>query len=310
MRSDEFRDAVNTLWPLVSPVDLVESMYAQAEGPLHREPGSGWTAADVPLLDEAWALLGDPNEMVEMAQQRRKQREDVEYAREVIAATGASQTSRVDAATLAARYNAGGDAQTLADRAGRDVAWHYGHVIVDEAQELSPMEWRMLVRRCPSRSMTVVGDIAQTSASWGAASWRSVLEPVAPGRWREEGLTVNYRTPSEVMDLAAHVLHAIDPGLEPPTSVRDSGTPPVALRTDVEGLPLAVAAAAADATAAADGGTVGVLAPPALYADVLAAVRCAWPTRPCTPPGWRPARKNSPNRPPASRWRRRSRCSR
>jgi len=75
------------------------------------------------------------------------------------------------------------------------------------------------------------------------------------------------------MDLAAHVLHAIDPGLEPPTSVRDSGTPPVAVRTDVEGLPLAVAAAAADATAAADGGTVGVLAPPALYADVLAAVR-------------------------------------
>src|SRR3954468_14285702 len=101
MRSDEFRDTVNALWPLVSPVDLVESMYAQAEGPLHREPGSGWTAADVPLLDEAWALLGDPNEMVEMAQQRRKQREDVEYAREVIAATGASQTARVDAATLA-----------------------------------------------------------------------------------------------------------------------------------------------------------------------------------------------------------------
>src|SRR6476661_6730181 len=91
-----------------------------------------------------------------------------------------------DAATLAARYNAGGEASTLADRAGRDVAWHYGHVIVDEAQELSPMEWRMLVRRCPSRSMTVVGDIAQTSASWGASSWRAVLEPVAPGRWREE----------------------------------------------------------------------------------------------------------------------------
>ena len=273
MRSDEFRDVVNTLWPLVSPVELVEHIYAEATGPLHREPGSGWTAADVPLLDEAWALVGDPNEMLEMAQQRRKQREDIEYAREVIAATGASQTSRVDAATLAARYNAGGEAQTLADRAGRDVAWHYGHVIVDEAQELSPMEWRMLVRRCPSRSMTVVGDIAQTSASWGASSWRSVLEPVAPGRWRQEELTVNYRTPSEVMELASHVLHAIDPALEPPTSVRDSGTQPVAARSDAAGLPLAVAAAAADAQAAAEGGTVGVLAPPALYDDVLAAVR-------------------------------------
>src|SRR5438270_5865529 len=93
MRSDEFRDVVNALWPLVSAVELVESIYAQSDGPLHREPDSGWTAADVPLLDEAWALLGDPNEMLEMAQQRRKQREDVEYAREVIAATRARQTS-------------------------------------------------------------------------------------------------------------------------------------------------------------------------------------------------------------------------
>jgi DNA helicase IV len=271
MRSDEFRDIVNALWPLVSPIELVEGLYAAAAGPLHREPGSGWTTGDIPLLDEAWTLLGDPNEMLEMAQQRRKQREDVEYAREVIASTG--QQIRVDAATLAARYNAGGEAQTLADRAGRDVAWHYGHVIVDEAQELSPMAWRMLVRRCPSRSMTVVGDIAQTSAPWGASSWRAVLEPVAPGRWREEDLTVNYRTPSEVMAVASRVLHAIDVGLEPPTSVRDSGQSPVAVRTDVDGLPLAVAAAAADAMAAAEGGTVGVLTPPELHADVLAAVR-------------------------------------
>jgi DNA helicase IV len=270
MRSDEFRDVVNTLWPLVSPVELIERLYADAEGPLHREPGSPWTAGDIPLLDEAWALLGDPNEMVEMAQARRKQREDVQYAREVLATTG--QAGRVDAATLAARYNAGGEAQTLADRAGRDVAWHYGHVIVDEAQELSPMAWRMLVRRCPSRSMTVVGDIAQTSASWGAASWRAVLEPVAPGRWREEELTVNYRTPSEVMAVAADVLAAIDPALVPPTSVRDSGHPPVVVPADGDGLALAAAKAAADATAAAEGGTVGVLAPPALYADVLAAV--------------------------------------
>jgi DNA helicase IV len=121
--------------------------------------------------------------------------------------------------------------------------------------------------------MTVVGDIAQTSAPWGASSWRAVLEPVAPGRWREEDLTVNYRTPSEVMAVAARVLHAIDVDLEPPTSVRDSGQPPVAVRTDADGLALAVAAAAADAMAVADGGTVGVLTPPQLHTDVLAAVR-------------------------------------
>src|SRR5438477_465552 len=82
------------------------------------------------------------------------------------------------------------------------------------------------------------------------------------GRWREEELTVNYRTPSEVMELAAQVLHVIDPALEPPTSVRDSGQRPVAVRADsADALALTVAAATADAMAAAAGGTVGVLTP-------------------------------------------------
>lgn len=133
------------------------------------------------------------------------------------------------------------------------------------------MAWRMLLRRCPTRSMTVVGDIAQTSAPWGARSWGSVLDVVAPGRWHEAELTVNYRTPSEVMAVAADVLRAIDGNLMPPESVRDSGHPPVAVITS--DLPLAAAAAAADAFATAAGGTVGVLTPPELYADVLAAVR-------------------------------------
>jgi DNA helicase IV len=275
MRSDEFRDLVNALWPLVTPIELVERLYAEATGPLHREPGVGWTSNDVPVVDEAWALLGDPREMLEIAQQRRKQREDVQYAREVLATTG--QTGRVDAATLAARYNAGADDESLASRAGRDVAWHYGHVIVDEAQELSPMAWRMLVRRCPSRSMTVVGDIAQTANPWGATSWGAALEPVAPGRWREAELTVNYRTPSEVMTVAADVLRVISAELEPPTSVRDSGTPPVAIATDRDDLFVRVASVTADALAEADGGTVGVLTPPELYDDVLAAVRTKLP---------------------------------
>lgn len=139
------------------------------------------------------------------------------------------------------------------------------------------MAWRMLVRRCPSRSMTVVGDIAQTANPWGATSWGAVLEPVAPGRWREAELTVNYRTPSEVMTVAADVLRTISPELEPPTSVRDSGTPPVAISTDRDDLFVRVASVTADALAEADGGTVGVLTPPELYDDVLAAVRTKLP---------------------------------
>lgn len=88
------------------------------------------------------------------------------------------------------------------------------------------MAWRMVMRRAGGRSMTVVGDIAQTGAAAGARSWADVLEPHVPGRWRQESLTVNYRTPSEVMELAARVLHTIDPALEPPASVRSTGENP------------------------------------------------------------------------------------
>jgi hypothetical protein len=273
MRSDEFRDAVNALWPLVTASELLERLYAEP-GPLHRAAGSGWTTADVPLLDEAWALLGDPAEVLEMAQQRRKKREDTEYAQHVLASR---DVSGVDAGGIAARYAAAGATSSLAERAGRDAAWHYGHVIVDEAQELSPMAWRMLVRRCPSRSMTVVGDIAQTSAEWGASSWAAVLDDVAPGRWRAAELTVNYRTPAEVMAVAADVLRSVDPGATAPQSVRETGRPPVAVRVESARLAEAVAAVAAEELDHAEGGTVGVLVPTAAHADVLAAVRRRMP---------------------------------
>ena len=85
------------------------------------------------------------------------------------------------------------------------------------------MAWRMLMRRCPSRSMTVVGDLAQTGAAGGADSWAQVLDPLAPGRWRIARLSVNYRTPKAAMALAARLLPS---GMTPPLSVRDSGDNP------------------------------------------------------------------------------------
>jgi DNA helicase IV len=270
MRSDEFRDVINQLWPLVTAAEVVETMYAESRGPLQREPGAGWTAGDVAVIDEAWALVGDPAEVLELAARRRQQREDTHYAREVISAQGL--TGRVDAATLAARYAGASNAESVASRAGRDVAWQYGHVIVDEAQELSPMAWRMLLRRCPSRSMTVVGDIAQTSAVWGAPSWAEVFESIAQDRWRSVELTVNYRTPAEVMALAAHVLHAVDPAATTPTSVRETGVAPVAMLVDRTVLAKSVAEVAEAEVAAAAGGTVGVLVPATLLAEVRQAV--------------------------------------
>src|SRR5206468_11159015 len=91
----------------------------------------------------------------------------------------------------------GPDTRTIGEMARADRTWSYGHVIVDEAQEVSPMAWRMLVRRCPQRSMTVVGDWAQRSVDWGARGWEGALGAAATERLRVTELTVNYRTPEE-----------------------------------------------------------------------------------------------------------------
>ena len=119
--------------------------------------------------------------------------------------------------------NAEADGGVLPERSLHDRTWAYGHVIVDEAQELSAMAWRMVLRRCPARSMTIVGDLAQTSTPGGADSWAQVLDPVAPGRWRTARLTLNYRTPKPVMAIATALL---PPGAEPPVSVRESDEMP------------------------------------------------------------------------------------
>jgi DNA helicase IV len=131
----------------------------------------------------------------------------------------------LDAEALAERYEADDD-RTLAQRAQADRRWTYGHVIVDEAQELSPMAWRAIARRCPLRSMTLVGDVAQTGAAGGGTSWRQALAPSFGDRWRLAELTMNYRTPAEVMDLAADVLHEVDPTAKAPQSVRATGVKP------------------------------------------------------------------------------------
>jgi len=152
MRSDEFRDLMNALWPLQSAGELIDALLSNepmlsAAAPwltaadrraLLRPVESGWTSGDMPLLDEAWALLGDPGEVIEIAARKRKARDEAKYARQVIAASGLS--GRVDPHGLAARYAGPADDESVAERAGRDIAWHYGHVIVDEAQELSPMQ--------------------------------------------------------------------------------------------------------------------------------------------------------------------------
>jgi hypothetical protein len=125
------------------------------------------------------------------------------------------------------------------------------------------MAWRMLMRRCPTRSMTVVGDVAQTGAPWGAGSWARSLDPNAAGRWRVEALTVNYRTPAEVMAVAADVLAAVAEDLEPPRSVRAAGTPPWSLRLDAAELAARLPAVVAGEAAAVGDGKLAVVVPAA-----------------------------------------------
>ena len=117
--------------------------------------------------------------------------------------------------------------QTAAERAMADRNWAYGHVVVDEAQELSPMQWRLLMRRCPLKSFTVVGDIAQTSSASGATSWEQAMRPFVAERFTLEELTVNYRTPMQIAEAATRVAHAAGLTISTPKAVREGEWPPI-----------------------------------------------------------------------------------
>src|SRR6266545_4715155 len=237
---------------------------------LLREPPDGraargagwWTPADVPLLDEAAVLLGEKDGgAAREALQAQQERRELAYARGVLSMVGIDEHRYGGAALLAARQRDTGPGDGIAERARRDRTWNFGHVIVDEAQEVSAMAWRMLMRRCPTRSMTVVGDVAQTGAPWGAGSWARALDPHAAGRWRVAGLTVNYRTPAEIMAVAADVLAAVAEDLQPPRSVREAGTAPWRLRLDPAELAARLPEVVAEEAAAVGDGKLAVVVP-------------------------------------------------
>lgn len=134
---------------------------------------------------------------------------------------------------------------------------------MDEAQELSELAWRMLMRRCPSRSMTLVGDLAQTGEPGGASSWQSVLGPYLADRWRLARLGVSYRSAAEIAAAAADVLTALAPEFEPPRPVRATGVRPWPLRLpDDTRYPQALAGLAAREVAAGGWSRCWPRAPP------------------------------------------------
>ncbi|MEP7023732.1 MAG: ATP-binding domain-containing protein [Actinomycetota bacterium] len=292
------RAAIDWLWPAVTPQELVSALFADPErlasaAPglsdagrdlLRREPGGGWTPADVPLLDEAAELLGE-DDSVAKALAARARRQAEAYAQGVLDIMARDDdddpeilmgADLVDASRLAARA-AEEQYLTAAERAADDRTWAFGHVIVDEAQELSQMAWRMLMRRCPVRSMTIVGDVAQTGDQAGARSWDQVLGPYLQDRWRLAELTINYRTPSEIMAVAADVLAAIDPELELPRSVRESGSPPWHLQAPNGELAGTLAAAAARMAMLTGKGRLGLIVPAGQLPELSKAVAAELP---------------------------------
>ena len=254
--NDQFTAALDELWPILTPETLLAQLYesperlraAGADPALWRADGDAWTVSDVPLLDELVDLLGRDKPADQSADRERLA--EAEYAAGVLDLMVSREdlmddedhllaTDMLYAEDLADRF-AERDTRELAERAAADRDWTYRHAVVDEAQELSEMDWRVLMRRCPSRSFTVVGDLAQRRSVSGATSWDTMLEAYVPGRWVYRSLSVNYRTPAEIMTVAGALLAEFAPGVEPPESVRACGIQPWSQRVTDDELPTAI----------------------------------------------------------------------
>ena len=284
-QSPEVHAAIDELWPQLSPQEFVAEFLADpvhlddASAALIRRQGGPWTEADVPLLDEAAELLGEDDSAARAAAEAERQ-EQIEYAEGVLELSTGSETYEfedeesevlaahdiIDAERMAERQEEA-DHRTAAERAAADRTWAFGHLIVDEAQELSAMAWRLLMRRIPTRSITLVGDPVQAAETAALKSWERILEPYVGDRWEHTRLDVNYRTPAEIMEVAADFQRAHDPSFEPPGSVRSTGTRPWARHVAADGL---AAATAHEVAAAGTGGRIAVVAPAELHASLLA----------------------------------------
>jgi hypothetical protein len=244
LRQDkELLTTLSRAWPLLDAAELIADLwsvpaYLRMCAPwlrpddvraLQREPAQAWTVSDLPLLDAARQRLGDPDES------RRQRRHQA-----AVAAERERMTRVVDDLIEAAddEYGLGlvtmlrvADAQSiLVDESALptadpdQLAGPFAHVVVDEAQELTDAEWQMLLLRCPSRSFTIVGDRAQARHGF-TESWPERLERIGLDRIKLAALTINYRTPAEVMAEAEPVIRAVLPDANVPTSIRSAGVP-------------------------------------------------------------------------------------
>jgi len=245
LQNTELRTALNRAWPLLQAADLVGDLwsvpaYLRLCAPwlspddvqkLQREDAQAWTVSDLPLLDAARQRLGDPQAS------RRKRRHDAAVAaeREQMARVVDNLIEATDdeyGVGLVTMLRGEDFQDVLVNEAalpGTDpdvLAGPFAHIVVDEAQELTDAEWQMLLLRCPSRSFTIVGDRAQARHGF-TESWPERLERIGFDQIRRATLSINYRTPEEVMAEAEPVIRAVLPDANVPTSIRSSGVPVV-----------------------------------------------------------------------------------
>ena len=241
VQNRDLASTFNRAWPLLEPTEVVEDLWSvpaylrmcapwldeQEVRALRRADPRAWTLSDLPLLDAARLRVGDP----ESARRTRRRKAAVAAQREEMAdvvdhliATDDSEMKVMSMLRVSDAQSVIVDEDALDDTDPDLYAGPFAHVVVDEAQELTDAEWQMLIARCPSRSFTIVGDRAQARHGFGE-SWRERLERVGLDRVELATLTINYRTPEEVMAAAEPVIRAALPDANVPTSVRSSGVP-------------------------------------------------------------------------------------
>jgi DNA helicase IV len=239
----EVREALERMWPVLTPAELLHDLFGSRA-----------------LLD----LAGKQLDGEELAALERPRSYDV---------NGVVWTHDDVPLLDEARSLLGPKPRRRRDRGDADEVRTYGHIVVDEAQDLSPMQLRMLARRSLNGSMTVVGDIAQATGVWAHSGWDEILRYLPDKRpSRQAELTIGYRIPKPTMDLAARVLAVAAPELEPPDSVRQQGDPPRIIESSLDDLADRVARAAAEERNAVDPGSVAIIAPQTLVDEVARAL--------------------------------------
>ncbi|MEV4109067.1 RNA polymerase recycling motor ATPase HelR [Nonomuraea sp. NPDC049695] len=243
LRNRELLTTFNRAWPLIEAADLVGDLwsvpaYLRMCAPwlsqdevrrLQRADAQAWTVSDLPLLDAARQRLGDP----EASRRKRRHAASVAAERERMAQVVDNLLEADDDGEGVVTMLHGQDLKealvddTALPGADQDqLAGPFAHIVVDEAQELTDAEWQMLLLRCPSRSFTIVGDRAQARHGF-TESWQERLERIGLDRINLASLSINYRTPEEIMVEAEPVIRAALPDANVPTSIRSSGVPVV-----------------------------------------------------------------------------------